>query len=148
MLVDLSAYRPEHFERQVLRWLQMAQQAQPDAKVVLVGTKADLITKEQADARCRSIIERIGEAEAEEMQRLDMQLRRADAALQVMQQMVPEAGAGAGAVHKNSFAGVPSMVTKMIRLSRKSSQPRDQVGAAVEAAPERSHSRIEEEGGG
>jgi GTPase SAR1 family protein len=133
VLVDLAAYQPGEFERQVLRWLQMAQQAQPDAKVVLVGTKVDLLTEGQVASRCQDIIDQIQQAEKEEVQRFSVQLQRVRTALEVMKQM---ASAGqSGVVPRKSSSLALNMLSKVTRMSRKTSAGHEQhLDAATVAA--------------
>ena len=128
MLVDLAAYQPNRFERHVLRWLRMVQQAQPDAKVVLVGTKVDLMTQGQAGLKCQDIMAQIGHAEEEEKQRLRAQLHRAEITLEVTKQML----AGSSAPRKSSSMA-RNMLAKALRLSRKASESLQDDGLAAAA---------------
>jgi hypothetical protein len=96
--------------------------------VVLVGTKADLMTQGQAGLKCQDIMAQIGHAEEEEKQRLRAQLHRAEITLEVTKQML----AGSSAPRKSSSMA-RNMLAKALRLSRKASESLQDDGLAAAA---------------
>ncbi len=52
---DLAKYSPASFRRQVLFWVCAVQFRVPGAKVILVGTHADMLTPAESQARASQV---------------------------------------------------------------------------------------------
>ncbi|XP_052813851.1 malignant fibrous histiocytoma-amplified sequence 1 homolog isoform X2 [Mya arenaria] len=74
LVFDLSSYTPDKYDNMVGDWLDSIMDRAPGATIMVVGTHADLCTKEQIAENVESIKQRMHQEENGKLQDLDMQL--------------------------------------------------------------------------
>jgi len=52
---DVSKYAKSTFDRQIFFWYQAIQDRVPGAKIIVVGTHADVLTQGEAERRCQHV---------------------------------------------------------------------------------------------
>lgn len=101
LVFDLSAYVPENFDLQIGDWLDSIMDRAPGATIMIVGTHADLCSKEQIQFAKDHVLKRMHEEEDAKIKDLEMMLR-------IEKKKLTEA-------HKESGQKFPDLVTQRLQ---------------------------------